>query len=166
VCTPSASTTSWSNATGSIACDDGNACTKNDVCASGTCVGTAYACAPSSCQASSACDGAGGCTAVNKSVGSSCPDDGNPCTMDVCDGSGACTHTSAPDGTGCGSGLLCRTGGCVAQCDIGGVFYSSGAMNPVNVCNVCTPGSSTTNWSNVPDGTSCGGGYCSAGVCH
>jgi hypothetical protein len=48
------------------ACNDGNACTRNDICTTGTCGGTAYGC-----------------------------DDGLACTADTCNGDGTCGHTVA-----------------------------------------------------------------------
>ncbi len=49
------------------ACDDHEACTKEDRCGQGTCAGTAYSC-----------------------------DDQLPCTQDVCDGAGGCDYVLAP----------------------------------------------------------------------
>jgi hypothetical protein len=153
-------------------CNDGIACTKNDVCTAGACGGTSYTCTPTSCQSSSTCDDLGGCTIVNKGSGSACPDDGNACTSDACDGAGTCAHPNVPDGTSCASGQVCSAGSCVADCFIAGTLYPSGVMNPANACQVCTPSSSTTAWSSVTDGTTCNDGNactksdaCQAGVC-
>jgi hypothetical protein len=53
-----------------------------------------------------------------------------------------------------------------AVCDIGGMSYSAGTTNPGNACQLCHPGTSTTAWSNVADGTACGSaGACVAGTC-
>ena len=62
-------------------CNDGNACTANDACANGTCVG-------------------GG--AVN------C-DDGNACTDDDCNPAAGCIHRSN-DANACSDGDVCTTG--------------------------------------------------------
>src|SRR5919204_2418899 len=68
-------------------CDDGLACTKNDVCVQGVCKGTPYSC-----------------------------DDNNPCTADACDGAGGCTHTpvsgSCDDGNACTTNDTCVAGVC------------------------------------------------------
>jgi hypothetical protein len=65
-----------------ISCNDGNLCTHDDRCESGTCVGGAVECAaPGPCQAAS-CDSA----------------------------TGACTLTNVPDGTGCDDGVVCTVG--------------------------------------------------------
>jgi MYXO-CTERM domain-containing protein len=93
-------------------CNDGVACTKQDVCTSGSCGGTTYTCAPGVCQVASACDGTGGCNATNAPPGTACPDDGNPCTADTCNASGSCTHANVADGTSCGSGKICVAGVC------------------------------------------------------
>jgi hypothetical protein len=71
-CDVSQSGTSWSSNDYEI-CDDGDACTMNDICANGNCVGTPYTC-----------------------------DDGKPNTVDECDGQGGCTNTFIPDYDGDG----------------------------------------------------------------
>jgi cysteine-rich repeat protein len=80
-------------------CDDGN--TANGDCCSSTC--------------------------TFEPPGSTCGDDGNPCTADQCNGAGMCTHPSKPDGTTCTDGTLCNlnqqcssgvcTGGQPVVCD-------------------------------------------------
>ncbi len=52
-CQPGVSTTAWTNVANGTACDDGNACTANDVCAGGACSSTAFDCAPPRIVASS-----------------------------------------------------------------------------------------------------------------
>ncbi len=60
------------NAANGTTCSDGNGCTANDACQSGTCTsGATYLC-----------------------------DDNNGCTADACTGTGTCTHTPVP-GTSC-----------------------------------------------------------------
>ena len=74
-------------------CDDGNACTTDDVCNQGVCVGTAFVC-----------------------------DDGNSCTDDACDPSGVCIFTpnnnACEDGDACTTGDVCVNGACVGGIDI------------------------------------------------
>ncbi len=41
-------------------------------------------------------------------------DDSNPCTTDSCD-AGFCGYKPEPDGTSCGTGLICRGGNCVSE---------------------------------------------------
>jgi MYXO-CTERM domain-containing protein len=50
-------------------------------------------------------------------------------------------------------------------CQIGGILYVTGTENPSNACQVCTPATSTTAWSNQPDSTTCTDGTCQSGVC-
>jgi hypothetical protein len=66
------------------ACSDANACTTNDTCLGGICVG---------------------------GPASNC-DDGNPCTADSCDATLGCQHSRLQDGTGCGAGKTCHSGVC------------------------------------------------------
>ncbi|HBG28855.1 MAG: hypothetical protein A2Y10_00600 [Planctomycetes bacterium GWF2_41_51] len=60
-CIPSISKTTWSNSMNS--CNDGDSCTRNDVCSNGTCGGTPFTC-----------------------------NDGLTCTTDICNGNGSCTY--------------------------------------------------------------------------
>jgi cysteine-rich repeat protein len=99
-------------------CDDGIACTLNDVCAGpgGQCVGTPNdsLCNDGNPCTVDRCDTAAGC--VNEPV--VCPDDGDPCTVDECTpSSGACsrralncdcrTDAECDDGNTCNGGELC-----------------------------------------------------------
>ena len=152
-------------------CDDHNACTTQDQCMAGKCVGT------------------GDC------------DDGNACTDDSCDPATGCVHTpnTAPcdDGNACTTDDHCSGGTCVGgsrvECDdhrdctpnlcINGV---QGCYFPTDACNCktdadCNDLSPCTadvcvgevcHRSNVPDGTSCpddnvcnGEEHCQAGIC-
>lgn len=75
-------------------CDDGNACTKTDICLSGACAGTEpVECPqPDACHEAVACDPlTGGCPELPmKPAGTYCPDD-NDCTLnEVCNASGVC----------------------------------------------------------------------------
>ena len=80
------------------ACSDGDACTKNDVCLDGECVGEAIEC-----------------------------DDENQCTLDTCDTQAGCVHTpgTAPcdDGDACTVLDACADGACqpgaLVDCDDG-----------------------------------------------
>src|SRR5206468_1382686 len=84
----------FANKSNGTACDDGNACTKNDVCTAGTCGGTAYSyAAPDQSHETGTCNGDGTCSFANKSNGTAC-DDGNACTKnDVCT-AGTCGGTA------------------------------------------------------------------------
>src|SRR5262249_35006228 len=95
-------------------CNDGQACTYNDVCTNGGCGGTSRPRPPTMCQASSACDGSGGCLVVNKPDTTPC-DDNQPCTFSDSCKNGACigqSYTCTPGQ--CQSGAACNgTGGCL-----------------------------------------------------
>lgn len=71
-------------------CDDGNACTQNDTCQNGACVGTPVNC-----------------------------DDGNPCTTDSCNPATGCVHTprtgTCNDGNNCTFNDACQNGVCVGM---------------------------------------------------
>ncbi len=67
-------------------CDDGSACTKNDACANGFCVGDWLTC-----------------------------DDGDPCTNDTCDTVKGCAHQVVPNEVPCGDKKVCIAGKCVAD---------------------------------------------------
>jgi hypothetical protein len=92
-------------------CDDGDACTRVDVCRSGVCQGTfRVSCRPPGrCEASIGCDPSSGlCAIAYQAPGAAC-DDGRACTgtasqPDQCDGAGACVG-GAP---ACGAGKPCR----------------------------------------------------------
>ena len=76
-------------------CDDGDACTDQDVCVDGACVGATVAC-----------------------------DDGNPCTSGTCEGDGECFYTNADgvlcdDGNGCTGGDMCDQGVCITPVNLG-----------------------------------------------
>lgn len=84
-----------------------------------------------------------------------CPADAYACTNDICDGACACIYPIQS-----------------TSCLIGGVCYASGALNPVNPCQVCQPTTSQTAWTNVLNGTvcvtdadPCTNQTCQAGVC-
>jgi hypothetical protein len=41
-------------------------------------------------------------------------DDSNPCTTDYCD-AGNCMYRNKLDNTSCGTGMICKSGGCIAE---------------------------------------------------
>lgn len=83
-CIPGAGTCTYSTAQDGTACEDNSLCTFGDACTAGTCHGTAKSC-----------------------------DDGQACTSDSCSpSSGLCSSSPLPDGTPCGTGGTCVSGGC------------------------------------------------------
>jgi hypothetical protein len=80
-------------------------------------------------------------------------------------GTSPSTWTALANGAQCGAGQVCSAGACGSNCFIDGVLQASGAVNPANTCEVCTPAASTTAWASA-DGKQCGAGQvCSAGAC-
>lgn len=131
------------------ACNDGNPCTKNDICTNGTCAGTSYSCpALSQCQSGASCNGDGTCTFANKLNGTAC-NDGNACTSSdqctngtcagtpytcatnqcqiaaTCNGDGTCAYTNKPDSTSCNNGLSCTV---AATCQAGSCNAVAGSL--------------------------------------
>lgn len=53
----------------------------------------------------------------------------------------------------------------VATCTIDDVDHLRGTPSPDNVCRVCRPEVSTSDWSAWPDGTPCPNGTCVDGEC-
>lgn len=139
ICDP---VTGCANPNNTASCDDGDLCTYNDRCASGTCGGTTVVCNDGDCVTRS-CNGTATCTTNNAAFGTACSvdgnpctddfcnstgtcihppevagtlcnSDGNPCTADICNSSGTCTHPAAADGSSCGTpaALRCCGGSC------------------------------------------------------
>jgi hypothetical protein len=72
----------------------------------------------------------------------------------------------------CCAGLVCQTRNCRPGCRVGGALYAAGALNPANACQICQPSTTTSAFTNVANGASCGDGdactqtdTCQAGVC-
>ena len=134
----------------SIACTDtgqslsnGVVCGTDRVCNAGACVSCA---AGASCQPANAC----------KTGSTSCAT-GSP----VCQESG-----NRPNGTSCGSNMVCNAGSCVT-CTAGGACTPT--SNPCHTGTLsCTTGAATCtdSGSNQPDGTACGANLvCRGGSC-
>lgn len=113
---------------------------------------------------------AGVCSNPNAPMGAAC-DDGMFCTNpDTCNGSGTCTSVTRV----CNDGLTCTADSCdettdrcatmvTAGCAIAGLCVPDGMGNPGNTCEVCNPATSTSTWSAVAAGTSCGPPSCTSG---
>ena len=104
---------------GTAACDDGNACTGPDNCASGSCASTPLTCDDGDGCTADSCDTSTGCV-----HGPTPCDDGNSCTSDVCvkdsSQSGHCSHTGIGDGTVCNDASACTSGDtCASQVCVG-----------------------------------------------
>ncbi|TNF26105.1 MAG: hypothetical protein EP329_21795 [Deltaproteobacteria bacterium] len=98
-------------------CDDGDACTTDDVCVDGLCVGAA----PRDCDDADictvdVCKADGGCS--HTAIGSLCRDD-NPCTDEACDPVRGCVFpfNTAPcdDHDACTAADTCTQGACLGR---------------------------------------------------
>jgi len=127
-CSPSKSTSAWSESTSSTSCNDDNACTKNDYCNGGLCVGGEDIV----------------CT------------DNNECTAGSCDPIDGCSFTNVADATPCreDDGVFncfdgeCVQTGCIGTCSI----ESTSCIDDDTVCS-CNNGS----WSELSCDTFCEG---------
>ncbi len=148
--------TKWTGATGG-ACDDGNACTSNDYCQSGTCKGTYYG---NQCQdkyscTTDLCDGKGGCL-------------GNKLKKDYCLISGSCYKDGAnhPGGS-CYTCDVSKTQSnwtsITNSCFINGKCYKPKDVDATG-CGTCDPTKSTTAWTSLPKMCLIGGKCYKAGV--
>ncbi|MGB2987039.1 MAG: cohesin domain-containing protein, partial [Phycisphaerae bacterium] len=121
-------------------CNDGDACTTNDTCSGGACVGgpppncdDGNVCTDDSCESATgcvhtnntaSCNDGDACTTNDTCSGGACVggpppdcDDGNVCTDDSCDSAIGCVHTnntaSCDDGDACTTNDTCSGGTCV-----------------------------------------------------
>lgn len=127
----------------SAACDDGDVCTVDDVCAEKSCQSgdeldcdDGNACTAETCDPvegcahapvsdTTACDDGNACTLQDACAAGACTwtakscTDNNPCTTDTCNpATGACAHANLADGTVCGEGKQCVVGACTANADV------------------------------------------------
>ena len=157
-----------------VACDDGDAATKVDVCDGvGGCGGTEYVCTPGVCEASSAPNGTD-CTPIFAAPGTACDDGVSGTKGDVCNGAGTCVGTPYS----CTPGVCEAAGkpngeGCDVQYLAAGVACDDGDVSTkVDVCDgkggcaggpyACVPGSCEA--ASTPDGQGCVVQYSAAGV--
>ncbi|MEM1024678.1 MAG: hypothetical protein AAF627_07600 [Myxococcota bacterium] len=120
--------------TGVEDCDDFDACTLEDRCASGLCLGMGRSCDDGNTCTDDFCDARTGCVNV---LAAAC-DDGDPCTEDLCDPRNGCRHEPLPDFTPCGSCRACRSG----RCELGDIAEGR-ACDDGDVCTTeeaCTAG--------------------------
>jgi hypothetical protein len=170
------------------ACNDGNACTLADACASGACV----AGAPAVCTASDPCHDVGTCAPATgtcsnpaKPNGTGC-NDANACTqtdscqLGVCTGAnpvvclaidachqagtcapatGVCSNPAAPDGTECSDGDLCtRTDACASGACAGSNPKPCGALDVCHDVGTCSAATGVCSNPAKADGTPCDDG--------
>jgi hypothetical protein len=138
-CRPAVSTSAYSPAA------EGASCGAGQICASGGCTAACYI--GGAVVAPDTVDPAGPCRACEPTASTS-------------------AYSPITNGTPCGAGQVCGSGSCAAGCFIGGVVRAAGAANPMDKCQLCQPGSSTTAWTSASDGTACGNGLvCAGGAC-
>ena len=148
----------------SEACDDGNACTAEDLCSAGVCKGgVAVQCNDLNPCTDDVCDLGEGCLfALNSApcsdgdvctVGDLCEggvcvggetlncDDGSPCTDDSCNAGVGCLHVvnEAPcdDSNACTEGDVCSLGQCLAGAEVecsDGFACTADSCNPASGC--------------------------------
>ncbi|WP_438032364.1 kelch repeat-containing protein [Sorangium sp. So ce204] len=174
------------------ACDDGQACTRADVCQAGVCVGAPVVCvAPDACQ-EAACEAeTGECVTAPRPDGVAC-DDGDGCTEgDTCEvgacvpgapvecppppechargecnaATGRCDNLPLPDGEGCEDGDACTRGDvCRGGVCEGGDLDSCPEID-CRYAGSCNSTTGACEREKKPDGTRCGGGTCVGGEC-
>lgn len=142
VCLVVSDDAAWTPKADAGGCDDGNACTSNDTCVDGVCVGQSFQCDDGNPCTDDTCDGAGGCMFANNTAdcsdGDACTDgdtcvegacvpgpglscdDSNPCTADSCDPTLGCTFVpddgaTCTDNSVCTEASVCLAGECVVQ---------------------------------------------------
>jgi hypothetical protein len=191
-CQPGTSTTMWTNSANGTACGSGEIC-NGATCAPGCFVdGTVYApnvanpgnpcqtCQPgtstvafsniangTSCGSGQVCNAGScgmGCNIGGTVYATGAANPGNACQ--TCEpGTSTTMWTDSANGTVCGSGEVCNAVSCIAGCYIANAYYAPGTPYTGNACLSCQPGTSTSAWSNVTNGTSCSGGACCSGTC-
>ncbi len=131
-------------------CSDGNACTLNDTCQSGVCVGgNPVSCpAPAACHLPGTCSPATGiCSNPIAANGSFC-NDGNACTQtDTCQ-SGTCTGSNPvvcppPDQCHAAGNCIVATGTCTNPIKVNGTPCNDG--NSCTVADACVGGTCSGN---------------------
>ena len=169
-------------------CNDGDACTTNDACQMGECIGAPVICndlnpctddscaGPDGCvfePNSKSCNDNNKCTVDDKCVGGVCTatammvcDDSNPCTDQTCDPLLGCV--SEFNENPCDDGDVCTAGDQCAQGSCAGAAVNCSDSTPCTD-DSCVPGAgcvSTFNQAQCNDGNSCTeGDACVQGVC-
>ncbi len=182
-CDPQDGQCKYKNLENGKPCSDGNACTKDETCTAGTCLGTTVNCNDGNPCTTDSCDPATGCTKTSAPDGTSC-NDGDLCTKDDGCKQGVCTGEPLPDCSGCTSDVECQQfedgnlcNGLVkcisGQCknDPTSIVMCPGTDNPCKT-NACNPSTGECENKLALNGTACNDAnactkddYCSAGAC-
>ena len=164
-----------------VPCFDDDACTYDDHCQSGECVGAIMVCDDGNVCTDDDCDPAEGCQHPFNQA--ECDDDGNPCTLNLCE-DGLCMHPPVEDGNACNDGDPCSPddqcldGVCTwksidpecVPCGDGKCVYTESAESCPQDCGWCGDGICGLP-ENGPNGgtcpkdclTPCGNGICEGG---
>lgn len=138
------------------ACDDGNPCTQTDLCTANVCGGSPVDCSPfdGPCSVGNCSVLAGGCVAVPINEGFAC-DDGESCTTgDTCT-AGFCVGSTLADGTTCIDGTACTSND---QCTGGvcdGVPVDCSFLNDQCIVGTCEPVSGFCTLEPTNEGGAC-----------
>ena len=151
------------NVANTATCDDGDACTTNDLCSGGSCQSGATAdCGDGNICTVDSCNSASGCQ--NLPSNAAC-DDSNDCTDDSC-AANACSST--PNSASCDDGDACTTGDtcAVGSCSGSAVDCDDGNLCTTDSCNAASGCTHAANSLACDDGVNCTSGEtCSAGIC-
>ncbi len=138
-------------------CDDGDACSENDVCTDGVCGGDSqFDCDDGNVCTTDTCDPATGCVFTPECILNSECDDQDACTTDICSDDGCCEHVAV----GCGDGNVCTDD----SCDTSSGCVSTPNNDPCDDGDACTANDvcSAGECAGVPLPDSDGDGVCDA----
>ncbi len=162
------------------ACDDGSACTTDDTCLGGACVG-ADQCICKDVPDGGLCDDGRACTQGDACASELCV--GQPvlcapstalCRVTLClEIQGGCVEEAQPDGTPCDDGDPCTVGGACLDGDCAGAVNTCFCADkadgtPCDDANPCTIGDACTDQACAGTPRDCsasGDGACMQGVC-
>jgi hypothetical protein len=133
------------------ACDDGNACTENDSCLAGACVGTSLECPGGDNCSAAICHPLSGCSVIV--VGRPC-DDASACTSETCH-DGVCQPYFEKT---CNDPGDCLSSACDPQSGVCVQSHEAGPCDDVNACtsgDACTGGACTGVEVYCDDGNDC-----------
>jgi hypothetical protein len=158
-CNPLTGLCELSNVSNGTTCNDGNACTSNDVCINGTCAGTPVVCPPAVCKQANGCDPSTGvCNYANSPSGTTCTSTNKCLVSPTCDGSGTCAGTtkSCDLGNVCKNYGTCNTG--TGNCPLATNKADGTACNDNNACTLndaCVNGTCLGTPKNCSDNIVC-----------
>ncbi len=163
------------------ACNDGNACTRNDICTAGTCGGTAYSCDDGLACSADSCNGDGTCTfsvtAGNCLIAGSCYASGAESPTNQCQqclpGSSQTGWSPKSNGTACDDHNACtQTDSCQSGACAGTNPVQCTASDQCHSVGSCTAATGACTNPAKPDGTACDDGdflttndMCQSGQC-